>query len=241
MKSAIEKFQGNGWVFKYEPGTKCIWAYHPGGGKQPICKLVNHFEPDAFGTAMAKFLNKKEDNVGYGMRKVVLIAILAIMFLAFIASFAKASDNVVGIGVFYGENIPTSSRYTYDCIIIHPTYGWVLSDPLKIYLEGDIGCYKFDKMDAYSLGISVMVEYILIGPIYLEAGLGISHWDNTPCKNTLRNGLVGLAKAGTGVKIQLDKNYTGKIGYRFTHSSEVFADDTGVNAHGIMFSISKSF
>lgn len=59
MKSVIEKYQDNGWVFKYEPGTKFIGAYHPSGGKQSICELVNHFEPDAFGTAIAEFLNKK--------------------------------------------------------------------------------------------------------------------------------------------------------------------------------------
>lgn len=180
----------------------------------------------------------------YRMGRGLLIAmwvILVIIFLAFIASFAKASDNTVGIGVFYGENIPTSSRYTYDCIIIHPTYGWTISNELEIRLEGDIGCYKFDKMNAYSLGVSIMTEYVLIDLIYLEAGLGISHWDNTPCKNTLRNGLVGLGKAGIGIKVPLNKGCTGKIGYKFTHSSEVFADDTGVNAHGIMFSISKSF
>ena len=182
--------------------------------------------------------------MGYRMKRGLLITmwvILVIMFLAFIASFAKAEDNVAGIGVFYGENIPTSSRYTYDCIIIHPTYGWVLSETLEVRLEGDLGCYSFEKMDTYSLGISIMAEYVLVDLIYLEAGLGISHWTNTPNKNKLRNGLVGLGKAGIGLKVQLNKEYIGKIGYRFTHSSEVFADDVGVNAHGFMFSISKPF
>lgn len=163
------------------------------------------------------------------------------LFLLFTASFASAKDNTIGIGVFYGTNIPSSSRYTYDCIIVHPTYGWVLSDVLEIRLEGDIGCYSFEEMNTYSLGISIMTEYVLIDLIYLEAGLGIGYWTNTPNKNTLRNGLIGLGKAGIGIKMQLNKEYTGKIGYHFTHSSEVFADDVGVNAHGIMFSISKIF
>ena len=167
--------------------------------------------------------------------------LIIIIFLLFIVSFAKAEDNMAGIGVFYGENIPTSSRYTYDCIIIHPTYGWALSEVLEVRLEGDLGCYNFEEKNAYSLGISVMTEYVLIDLIYLEAGLGISHWTSTPNKNTIRNGLVGLAKTGIGIKIPLNKEYTGKIGYRFTHSSEVFADDVGVNAHGFIFSISKSF
>ena len=168
-------------------------------------------------------------------------ALIIILFLLFIASFASAEDNTMGIGVFYGTNIPSSSRYTYDCIIIHPTYGWALSAPLEVRLEGHIVRYKFEKMDAYSLGISIMAEYTLIDLIYLEAGCGIGYWSGTPNKNTIRNGLIGLAKCGTGIKIQLDEDYVGKIGYHFTHSSEVFADDVGVNAHGVMFSISKSF
>lgn len=60
MKNVIKDFQDNGWVFKYEPGTKFVGTYHPSGGKQSICELVNHFESDAFGTAIAEFLNKKD-------------------------------------------------------------------------------------------------------------------------------------------------------------------------------------
>lgn len=60
MKDTIKNYQNNGWVFEYEPKTKFIGAYHPSGGKQSICELVNHFESDAFGTAIAEFLNKRK-------------------------------------------------------------------------------------------------------------------------------------------------------------------------------------
>lgn len=59
VENAIKRYQDNGWVFKYEPGTKFIGTYHPRGGKQSICELVHHFEPDAFGMAIAEFLNKR--------------------------------------------------------------------------------------------------------------------------------------------------------------------------------------
>lgn len=61
MKNIIEEYQKNGWVFEYEFGTKFIGAYHPNGGKQSICELINHIEPDAFGIAIAEFLNKKTE------------------------------------------------------------------------------------------------------------------------------------------------------------------------------------
>ena len=126
-------------------------------------------------------------------------------------------------------------------MIIHPTYGWLLSDKWEVYFEGDIEYYNFEKINAYSLGVSIMTDYIILKPIYLEIGCGISYWTNSPDEKLLANGMVGLIKYGTGIKIQLCKEYIGKFGYRFTHSSEIIADDTGVNTHGIMFSISKLF
>jgi len=59
MKSVIEGYQDNGWIFKYEPSTKFIGVCHPNGEKQSICELVNHFESDVLGEAITEFLNKK--------------------------------------------------------------------------------------------------------------------------------------------------------------------------------------
>ena len=59
MKNIVEEYQKDGWVFKYESGTKFIGAYHPNGGKQSICELVNHIESNAFGITIAEFLNQK--------------------------------------------------------------------------------------------------------------------------------------------------------------------------------------
>jgi hypothetical protein len=174
--------------------------------------------------------------------------ILTITFLTFIVPLVNAADNTIGMGVFYGKSIPESYTYPkwhssptreWDCAIIHPTYGWILSDVWEVLLEGDIGYYNFRKTDVYSVGISLMTDYKVLGPLYLEVGCGAGYWTNTPDKRFVKNSLIGLIKYGAGAKIQLNKTYTMKIGYRFTHSSEIFADDTGANTHGILCSISK--
>jgi hypothetical protein len=174
---------------------------------------------------------------------------IVLMLLLMITSLATAADKTIGIGIFYGENITdgyfpkwhSSPNYEWNCITIHPTYGWLLSDVWEVYLEGDLGRYNFKKTNVYSLGVSLMTDYVIVGPFYLEIGCGVSHWTDSPNENIVTKGLVGLIKYGTGAKILLNKDYTAKIGYRFTHSSEVFADDTGANTHGVLFSISKQF
>jgi len=175
--------------------------------------------------------------------------IIFMICLLSIPSITKAADNTIGIGAFYGENITnsyypkwhSSPNYKWDSVIIHPTYGWLLSDTWEIRLEGDLGYYNFKKIDVYSLGVSLMVDYLVLDPVYLELGGGIGYWTDSPNENVIKDRLIGLIKYGIGIKIQLNPEYTTKIGYRFTHSSEVFADDTGVNTHGILFSISKHF
>ena len=173
----------------------------------------------------------------------------SIIILLFIAFPINAADNTAGIGIFYGESITdvyypewhSSSSQKWSCGIIHPTYGWLLSNKWEVYFEGDIGYYKFKKENVGSLGISLMTDYKVLGPLYLEIGGGIGYWTGSPDNKFVKNGLIGLIKYGTGTKIQLNKGYIAKIGYRFTHSSEIFADDTGANTHGILFSISKQF
>lgn len=174
---------------------------------------------------------------------------LVVIFLLSTVSLVRATDNAIGIGIFYGKNITenyypkwhSSPNYKWDCIIIHPTYSWLLSNEWEIYLEGDVGYYNFEKTNVYSLGFSLITDYIILDPIYLEVGCGLGYWTDSPDNRLIKDGLIGLIKYGTGAKIQLSKEYTAKIGYRFTHSSEVFADDTGANTHGILFSISKQF
>lgn len=176
--------------------------------------------------------------------------ILTIMISSFTAPLINAADNTIGVGIFYGNSIPESYTYPawhsssdreWDCVIIHPAYGWLLSDVWEIYFEGDIGYYNFEKTKVYSVGVSLMTDYKVLGPLYLEIGCGTGYWAGTPDKRFVKNGLIGLIKYGTGAKIQIDKIYIMKIGYRFTHSSEIFVDDTGANTHGILFSISKQF
>ena len=175
--------------------------------------------------------------------------ILIIIFLLFTVLPAKATNNIMGVGIFYGKNITeayypkwhSSPNYKWDSIVVHPTYGWILSDIWELYFEGGIGYYNFKDTNVYSLDISLMTDYKILGPIYLEIGCGTGYWTNSPDKQLIKDGLIGFIKYGTGTKIQLNKRYIAKIGYRFTHSSEIFADDTGVNTHGILFSISKRF
>lgn len=57
MKSVVAEFQKNGWEFIYDSDTRFIGVYHPRGGKQSICEIVHPFESDAFGYALAEFLN----------------------------------------------------------------------------------------------------------------------------------------------------------------------------------------
>ena len=182
------------------------------------------------------------------IKKITLIITLIITLLLFIVLPTKAVDNTIGIGIFYGKDIAgtypvwhSSSDHEWECFIVHPTYSWLLSDKWEIYLEGDIGHYSFKKVNVYSLSISLMADYKILGPIYIEAGCGTGYWTGTPNEVLVKDDLIGLIKYGTGAKIQLDKKHTIKIGYRFTHSSEVFVDDTGANTHGILFSISKLF
>lgn len=179
------------------------------------------------------------------IKKVTLI----ITLLLFVVPLVNAADNTIGMGIFYGESVTenyypkwhSSPNRKWNCVIAHPTYGWLLSDVWEVYLEGDIGYYNFEKTNVYSAGVSLITDYKILGPLYLELGCGTGYWTNTPDKRLVRNGLIGLIKYGAGAKIQLNKVYTMKIGYRFTHSSEIFADDTGANTHGVLCTISKRF
>lgn len=176
------------------------------------------------------------------LRKITLIIIILLLTI----SLANAQENIIGIGLFHGENITDSypiwsesDGYKWSCTIIHPTYGWVMSDKWEVFIEGDLGHYNLKEKDIYSIGISLMTDYMLLSPIYIEAGCGISHW--TDDFNKVKRGVIGLIKYGIGTKFNLVEDYTLKVGYRFTHSSELIADDSGANSHGVLVMISKRF
>lgn len=61
----VQEYRDNGWIFKYEPETRFVGAYHPQGGKQSICELRNGFADDAFGFAIAAHLNGAALNAKY--------------------------------------------------------------------------------------------------------------------------------------------------------------------------------
>jgi hypothetical protein len=53
----IQEYRDNGWIFRYEPETRFVGAYHPQGGKQSICELRNGYADDVFGLTIAACLN----------------------------------------------------------------------------------------------------------------------------------------------------------------------------------------
>ena len=59
----VQEYRDNGWVFKYDPETRFVGAYHPQGGKQSICELRNGFGDDAFGFAIAAHMNGTVPNI----------------------------------------------------------------------------------------------------------------------------------------------------------------------------------
>jgi hypothetical protein len=96
--------------------------------------------------------------------------ILTITLLLLTVSTTKAVDNTIGVGIFYGNSIPESYTYPkwhsssdreWDCAIIHPTYGWLLSDVWEVYLEGDVGYYNFEKIKVYLVGVSLTIGLVL--------------------------------------------------------------------------------
>lgn len=182
------------------------------------------------------------------MKRQIKVFVAILLGIFFLTTYVYAEGNTIGLGVFHGNNINVNyplwsfhEEYEWDSIILHPTYGWVGDEQWEVYFEGDIGLYKFPTGDTYSLGISLMCENNLFDPMYFELGGGFSYWNESPNEAWVRNGVAGLIKYGFGIKWSLNEDYRLKFGYRFTHSSEVTAKDSGMNTHGFMLNVSKSF
>lgn len=57
FSEVVRQFQFNDWTFDYDKDIRFVVAKHREGGRQSICEIVHPFERDAFGEAIANFLN----------------------------------------------------------------------------------------------------------------------------------------------------------------------------------------
>jgi hypothetical protein len=97
----------------------------------------------------------------------------------------------------------------------------------KFVLEGDVAVRKFDEGNSESTGATLFWEKTLPKNAYLEIGVGGSYWFDSPGKDYVRRGMIAVVKYGFGF---LRNGW--KIGYRFSHSSNLLESDPGCNEHG---------
>jgi len=189
------------------------------------------------------------------------IAILAIVFILIPSTMLAGSvpRHSIGLSLFTGWETPSGLGWkSYDRwydgrnTVFIPSYGWIVGKRWHIDLEGHIGCYHFEAktgdqtVDTFTLGLAVMGAYDFLKfdrwAAYVDMGVGLSYWSDTPSPDYFdRNRLPGMIQYGAGAKIQIDESYFLKLAYRLAHTSGVFSDDQGINNHGLLIGIGKSF
>lgn len=99
MLDIVKSFKENGWIFKYEPSTKCINAYHAKGGKQSICEMISPAGKDELGLAIAEFLKKSPEqlpidaNIDWALLRKQKKSLMEVT----IPYFGETEDNLTGI------------------------------------------------------------------------------------------------------------------------------------------------
>jgi opacity protein-like surface antigen len=167
--------------------------------------------------------------------------------------------NSIGIALFAGWEIPSglglnSYNESYDGrnTILIPSYGWFLGKRWHIDLEGNIGCYHFKRKkthrsaDVFALGLAVVAAYDFLQfdrwAAYADIGVGVSYWSDTPRAHLVdRNRIPGMLQFGAGTRIPIGENRFVKLAYRLAHTSGIFSDDNGINNHGLLVGVTKTF
>lgn len=194
------------------------------------------------------------------MRKLVIVLIVLLIPLRTVV--LAETKNTMGLGVFVGVQIPdvvdvlaVRERFDWTYTILQPTYGWILSERWEIYLEGNIGWYRFDNKydgteDDYTLGLSLMAAYDFLKfdkwSTFVELGFGIVYFSGIPEEQgeplIYRSGFPVLIQVGTGFKFHLGNENFLKLAYRFTHASSISStEEGGLNTHGVLIAVIKSF
>lgn len=150
----------------------------------------------------------------------------------------------LGVGLLNGSQISSDSiwyksdKYRWNYTALCLTYGRMLSDRQKVYLEGDIGRYDFGEAgNSFDFSLNLMTSYSFIRfdkwNLFGEFGVGLGFWDRTPFTNFVDNGLLGNIRYGVGLEIQVRNSSFIRLAYRLTaHTSALCKDDTGINSDG---------
>ena len=197
--------------------------------------------------------------MNFTVRTYIGILIIASILIPSTMLAGSVPNNSMGLALFAGWETPSGLGWKgydqwYDGrnTILIPSYGWVLGKRWHIDLEGNIGCYHFEAkrgdrtVDAFTLGLAVMGAYDFLKfdrwAAYVDMGVGLSYWSDTPSPDYFdRNRLPGMIQYGAGAKIQIDESHFLKLAYRLAHTSGIFSDDQGINNHGLLIGITKSF
>lgn len=195
---------------------------------------------------------------------VVILSLIAIS-VPVLAAAANEKDRLMGLGVFGGEQVReehfvnsfwhTTGNHQWKYLMVHPTYGRVMSDNgrWELYLEGNIGYLSFHskndyrryKTDTLALGASIMTSYDFLRfknvSLFAECGVGLGYWTKSPNKKLVQPDILGLINYGVGLKVPLGNDFYLRSSFRFTHTSSIPGRDTGANTAGVMMGITKYF
>jgi opacity protein-like surface antigen len=189
----------------------------------------------------------------------MLILAIALILIPGTILAESVPRHSIGLALFTGREMSDGLGWrSYDewyegnNTIFIPSFGWILGKRWHINLEGNMGSYEFKrkttgrKIHAFTLGLAIMAAYDFLKfdrwGAYVDLGVGLAHWSDTPSDHLLdRGGIPGMIQYGAGLKIPIGGSHFLKLAYRFAHTSGIFSDDNGINNHGILFGLTKTF